>query len=80
VSQRQKLFAKIKNNPRDVRFDDALKAARYLGFVHEGTSGTSHRAMQRSGEEKGLNFQRDKNGKIPAYQAKQLIEMIEKYE
>lgn len=44
----------------------------------EGTKG-SHRAFARRGEATLLNFQ-DRNGKIPTYQAEQLIDMIEKYE
>jgi hypothetical protein len=49
-----------------------------LGFVHQGGKG-SHRAFSRSGERIGLNFQ-DRKGKIPVYQARQLIAMIDKYE
>jgi hypothetical protein len=53
--------------------------ARWLGFVHEGRSGTSHRSYTRSGDPVGLNFQRVKDGKIAEYQARQLIVMIDKY-
>jgi hypothetical protein len=77
VSSRAKLLAAIRNNPRDVRFDDACKVAGWLGFVAKGGKG-AHRAFQRPGEAVGLNFQ-DRNGKIKPYQAKQLIEMIDKY-
>jgi hypothetical protein len=80
VSQKQKLIARIRNNPRDVRFEDACKVAKWLGFVHEGRSGTSHKSYSRTGELDGLNFQSTRDGRIPAYQAKQLIAMIDKYE
>jgi hypothetical protein len=46
-------------------------------FVHSGGKG-SHRAYARTGERTVLNFQ-NRRGKIPRYQAEQLIEMIEKY-
>lgn len=72
-----KLAHDIRNNPRDVRFDDACKVAEKIGFTHSGGQG-SHRAFARSGERTQLNFQ-NKNGKIPPYQARQLIEMLEKY-
>jgi hypothetical protein len=78
VSQRQKLIDAIVNNPRDVRFDDACKVAEWLGFNGKGRSGTSHCAFSRHGEPNGLNFQ-DRGGKIPTYQAKQLVEMIKVY-
>jgi hypothetical protein len=78
VSQLEKLIAAIRNNPKDVRFDDACKVAEKLGFVCGKTKG-SHRAYSRSGEREGLNFQ-NRNGKIPPYQAHQLIGMIDLYE
>jgi hypothetical protein len=78
VSQVEKLIAAIRNNPRDVRFDDACKVAELLGFI-AGKSRGSHRAYSRPGERIGLNFQ-DHQGKIKPYQARQLIEMINRYE
>ncbi len=80
MSQREKLIAAIRNNPKDVRFDDACKMAEWLGFTRaKNRGGTSHRAYSRAGERIGLNFQ-NVNGKIKPYQAYQLIEMIDKYE
>ncbi len=76
--RREKLIEAIRNNPRGVRFDDACKVARWLGFTGEGGEG-SHRAFSRPGEPIGLNFQ-NHHGKIKPYQARQLIEMIDKYE
>ena len=78
MSRRDKLVRAVRSNPRDVRFDDACKIAEMLGFVHKGGKG-SHRVFARRGEPVALNFQ-DRNGKIKPYQARQLIEMIEKYE
>jgi len=77
MTRRDKLINAIRNNPKDVRFDDACKVAEDLGFVHKGGQG-SHRSFSRTGEPVGLNFQ-DRNGKIPKYQADQLIAMIDKY-
>ena len=74
----KKLLASIRNNPKDVRFEDACKVAQWLGFIHKGGKG-SHRAFSRSREQIGLNFQ-DRNGRIPVYQARQLIAMMDKYE
>jgi hypothetical protein len=78
VSKIGKLIESIRNNPKDVRFDDACKVAGWLGFRTQ-VGGGSHRSFSRTGEPTGLNFQ-DNRGKIPAYQARQLITMIDKYE
>ncbi len=78
MSRRDKLFAAIRNNPAEVRFSDACRVAGWLGFVHEGGKG-SHRVFKRPGEPVQLNFQ-DHRGRIPTYQARQLIAMIDKYE
>jgi hypothetical protein len=78
VSKRVKLIEAIRENPKDVRFDDACKVAAWLGFRGRGGAG-SHRSFSRPGEPIGLNFQ-NRDGKIPPYQARQLIEMIDKYE
>ena len=77
MSKLEKLIAGIRNNPKGVRFDDACKVANLLGFIHKGGRG-SHRAFAKDGEPFILNFQ-NRKGYIPPYQAKQLIEMIDKY-
>lgn len=78
VSQRRKLIDAIRSNPHGVRFDDACKVAGWLGFDHTGGKG-AHKTYARSGEPVGLNFQ-NRDGLIKPYQAKQLIDMIDKYE
>lgn len=78
MTKHEKLFASIRNNPKGVRFDDACKVAEMLGFIHKSGQG-SHRAFARAGEVVLLNFQ-NRNGLIPPYQARQLIEMMDKYQ
>jgi hypothetical protein len=78
MSSRDKLLDKICRNPRDVRFEDACSAAEQVGFAQQAQQGTSHRRFKRPGEITQLNFQ-NKKGKVPVYQAEQLIAMIEKY-
>jgi hypothetical protein len=77
MSQKKKLIARIRENPNDVRFDDACKVAGWIGFEKKGGKG-AHVAWSRHGEPTALNFQ-NRDGKIPAYQARQLIEMLNKY-
>jgi hypothetical protein len=73
-----KLLSGICESPKNVRLTDACKAAEKLGFTGRGQSG-SHHGFSKTGELVGLNFQEAGGGKIPTYQAKQLIRMIEKY-
>ena len=79
MSQIRKLLEAIRNNPKDVRFDDACRVAIHLGFAASSIRG-SHHVFARSGERQQLNFQKDGNGRIKPYHAKQLIEMMDKYE
>jgi predicted RNA binding protein YcfA (HicA-like mRNA interferase family) len=79
VSQKRKLAEKIRGNPKSVSFQEACAMASYLGFPLHRISG-SHHIFARRGEKRNLNFQRKKDGKIPVYQARQLIEMIDEYE
>lgn len=77
MTKKEKIIIAIQNNSRAVRFDDACAVAGWLGFTQKGGKG-SHRAFCKPGETYILNFQ-NRNGYIPPYQAKQLIEMVEKY-
>ena len=77
MSKLGKLLESIRNNPLDVRFDDACMVAMSLGFEKKGGKG-SHVVFARINTKEILNFQ-NRNGKIPGYQARQLIKMIEKF-
>ncbi len=79
MGQRDKLLRALRSNPRDVRLADACKVAELLGFQEKGGKG-QHRVFARPGEPTILNFQDRGDGKIPTYQAKQLIAMLDKYD
>lgn len=64
----------LHNNPKSLRFEDACAIAQRLGFIHKGGKG-SHCTFSKKGESLMLNFQ-NRNGYVPPYQAKQLIEMV----
>ncbi len=78
MTRRAKLLVAVRNNPKSVRFGDACKAAEAIGFVRAGGKG-SHTVYAKTGEPMILNFQ-NRHGYIPPYQARQLIEMLDKYE
>jgi hypothetical protein len=77
MMKREKLFADIRNNPKAVRFEDACKVAKWMGFTHKSGSG-SHVVFAKTNEPRVLNFQ-NRDGYIYPYQAKQLIELMNKY-
>lgn len=77
MAQRVKLLAAIRNNPKDVRFADACRAAEAIGFRRAGGRG-SHVVFAKAEEAVVLNFQ-NRGGRIPPYQARQLIEMLDKH-
>jgi hypothetical protein len=78
MTRREKLFAAVRNNPRGVRFGDACKVAELLGFQRKGGEG-SHVVYGRPGEPVILNLQ-NRSGYVYAYQVRQLIAMMDKYE
>jgi hypothetical protein len=78
MTKRDKRIAALLANPKTVRFEDACRMAESLGFKCQGGQG-SHRTFGRVGEPSLLNFQ-NRAGYIKPYQARQLIEMVEKYE
>ena len=77
MSKPEKLFAKIKNNPQDIRFDEICKIAEVFGFKYKGGKG-SHKVYSRKGIPEILNFQ-NVRGKAKPYQVKQFLKLIEDY-
>jgi len=77
MTKQEKQFTSLRNNPKTVRFDDACKIAERIGFSRQGGKG-SHRTYGRIDEPMLLNFQ-NRGGYILSYQAKQLLDMVNKY-
>ncbi len=62
MSKIQKLIDFFKNNPSDIRFEDAYHTASILGFDRKGEKG-SHVVYARTDTQDILNFQ-NRNGEI----------------
>ena len=73
----EKFIQKIRNNPKDVRFEDACRAAELIGFVRHNAK-SAHTVFKRVDEIEILNFQKH-GSKLKPYQARQLIVMLDKY-
>ena len=78
MTKRDKLLTNVRSHAKTVRFADACRVAERIGFSRAGGKG-SHSVFSKSGEPVILNFQ-NRDGYILPYQARQLIEMMDKYE
>ncbi len=75
MSKVEKLFDKIRNNPRNVRFNDICKLAETFGFEYKGGRG-SHKLYMKKSVNEMLNFQ-NVNGMAKPYQVRQFLKIIE---
>jgi len=74
---REEIYQKLKDNPKNVRFEELCRAAELFGFEFRGGKG-SHRIFVKEGVREMLNFQEVK-GKAKPYQVRQFIKIIERY-
>jgi hypothetical protein len=77
MSKAEKLFAKVRNNPQNVRFNEICKLAEAFSFKYKGGKG-SHVVYGRKGVTEIINFQ-NVNGMAKPYQVKQFLKIIEEY-
>ena len=75
--KKREIYERLKNNPKNVRFEELCRAAELFGFKFRGGKG-SHRVYVREGVREILNFQNVK-GKAKPYQVRQFLKVIEKY-
>jgi hypothetical protein len=77
------LLAKARENPQDLRFDEAKMLATELGFQLARISGSHHIYTHPLGTSlrerfpRPLNLQEGANGKAKAYQVRSMLEMAE---
>lgn len=72
-----KILAKLRGNPKNIRFNELCKAAELFGFEYKGGKG-SHRIFAKEGIKEMLNFQ-DVRGMAKPYQVRQFIKVVEKH-
>ena len=77
MTKKREIYEKLKNNPRNVRFEELCKAAELFGFRFRVEKAAIEFTSER-GSKKSLNFQNVK-GKAKPYQVRQLLKVIEKY-
>ncbi len=74
---KRELYESLKQNPKNVRFEEICRIAETFGFKFRGGKG-SHRIYVRPGVRDLLNFQNAK-GKAKPYQVKEFLKIIEQY-
>lgn len=74
---KRELLVELKANPKKIRFTRVCQIAEAFGFQTRKGAG-SHRVYYRDGVREILNFQ-DQSGWAKAYQVRQFIKVIEKY-
>ena len=79
MAQIEKILAQLKNNPKDVDFNDLVKVCNHY-FGEPRQQGTSHCIYKTpwAGDPR-VNIQ-EKKGKAKAYQVRQVLDAIEKIE
>lgn len=77
MTNRVGIYQKLKEQPKNVRFEELCRAAELFGFEFRGGKG-SHRIFVKDGVREMLNFQEVK-GKAKPYQVRQFIKIIESY-
>jgi len=73
----RKVLEKILSGSRNIRFDDACRLAKSLGFELDRTRGSHHIFSHREVPGLRLNFQPDRNGQMKMYQIRQLLDAME---
>jgi hypothetical protein len=77
MSKKQKLFLKILNSQKNLRFEELVLLAQYMGFELERIKGSHHHMFHPILQIK-LNLQ-PLDEKAKPYQVKQLLSYIEKF-
>ncbi len=75
--KKEKIYRKLKENPKNVRFEDLCKALELFGFKYRGGKG-SHRVFTKKGIKEILTIQHVKC-KAKLYQVKQFLKLVERY-
>ena len=76
---RRKLYLKALNNPKGLRFAEALALAEAFGFLPAGGAGSHHAYTHPDDPRARLNIQADKNRLAKAYQVRQLLTAVEEH-
>ncbi len=75
MTKKEKLFQRVKNNPKNIRFQDFCVLMEYFGFVQIRVRG-SHHLYQHPTVEDVMNVQPQKDATAKSYQVQQFLKLI----
>jgi len=73
----RRILEKILAGSRNIRFEDACRLAKGLGFTLDRTRGSHHIFVHDRVPGLQLNLQPDKSGQAKVYQIRQLLDAME---
>jgi len=73
----RRILEKILSGSRNIRFEEACRLAKGLGFVLDRTRGSHHIFVHGRVAGLRLNLQPDKDGQAKLYQVRQLLDAME---
>jgi predicted RNA binding protein YcfA (HicA-like mRNA interferase family) len=76
--RKRKLLARMRNNPRNVRFSDLVLLVEAAGFEFKRQVG-SHRQYWHPTAHEALNLQPDANPKAKVSQVREFLETVDAY-
>ena len=79
MTKRGKLLDSIRNNPRDVRFDDLVNIVQALGFVPSRQGGSHVVFVHPNPAIPFVNLQMGRNGKAKPYQVEQVLAIVDQF-
>lgn len=79
MSRKQKLFQRLLNHQRNVKFEDLISLVIAFGFTLDRIKGSHHTYKHAAVRDAFLILQPDKNGQAKPYQIKQFLNLIEQY-
>jgi len=78
MSKKEKLYARINTNQKNVRFQDFCMLMEYFSFVLARVRG-SHHLYQHPEVEEVMNVQPTKDNLAKAYQVRQFLKLVDIY-
>lgn len=77
--KKQKLYQKLVNNQKNIKFSQLITVVEAFGFVLDRIKGSHHTYKHLDIAEAFLQLQPGKNGDAKPYQIKQFLSLIEEY-
>ena len=79
MTRKQKLYQRILNNQKNIKFTDLLTIVEAFGFELDRIRGSHHIYKHPATDSGFLTLQPDKNSQAKPYQIKQFLSLVEEH-